>query len=508
LNKRPPPSLARRASTLRAPLLALAAGLAFPLGFAPFGWWPVALLALAILFALWRDRTAAAAALLGLLFGFGAFGAGVSWVYVSMHTFGGMVPALAATTTALFALYLALFPALAGNLQARFRWLPPAWRVALAAPLAWVACEWLRGMLFTGFPWLSLGYAFIDTPLAGLAPLLGSHGVGLAAAFSAAGLAVSVHRRPRLIALAAVAVLWGATAVLDRQSWAVPRGAPLDVALVQANVPLAQKWSAQERSRLLAGYLDLSRQAADAALIVWPEAAVPGLLHELPASFWRELAALSRAGRTQFLFGALEEDSGEADRFYNSLVHFDGASVQTYRKYHLVPFGEYVPLVWLARPLLAGLSIPMSNLSPGPPAPAPLRVAGTEVGASICYEDAFARDIRRATPEAALLVNVSEDAWFGDSLGPHQRLQMARMRSLEVARPMLRAGNTGPSTVIDHRGRVLASSPQFAPAVLRATVQPMTGTTPFDRYGDWPVGILWVLCAAFASVGRCREPSA
>jgi len=494
-----------RTESLRAAGLALAAGAVFPAGFAPFGLWPVALLSLVVVFALWRARSPRACAALGFAFGAGAFGTGVSWVYVSMHTFGGMQPWLAATAVALFTAYLALFPAFAGYLQARLAPASTWWRTALAAPAAWVLVEWLRGTLFTGFPWLGVGYAFIDTPLAALAPVLGSHGVGLAAAITAGLLALAARRRPPLVALAAPALIWLAAVALARLSWGTPAGAPIDVALVQANVPLATKWSAADRARILDRYLDMSRSAGEAALVVWPEAAVPGFLDELDADFWAALTRLSRGGRTQFLFGALEREVSGGERYFNSLAHFDGRSVDTYRKHHLVPFGEYVPLVWLARPLLHGLSIPMSDLSAGPDGPQPLRAGGIAIGASICYEDAFARDIRRTAPGAGVLVNVSEDAWFGDSLGPHQRLQMARMRSRELALPMLRAGNTGPSVVIDARGRVIASARQFSAGVLRASVQPMAAATPFARYGEWPFGLLAATLVAAAWLARRRR---
>ncbi|MEK7696879.1 MAG: apolipoprotein N-acyltransferase, partial [Pseudomonadota bacterium] len=277
-------------------------------------------------------------------------------------------------------------------------------------------------------------------------------------------------------------------------------GAPLPVALVQGNVPLELKWHPAYRDAILERYRSFSEQAGDARLIVWPEAAIPARLDEIDPDYLVDL----KQRNADFLIGVIERD--EATRqHYNSVISL-GRGAGLYRKQHLVPFGEFLPFPGLFRWLLDSLRIPMSDFSSGPADQPPLTAAGQKIGVSVCYEDAFGEEIIRALPQATLLVNVSEDAWFGNSLAPHQRIQMARLRALEAGRPMLRAANTGPSVVIRHDGEVIAHSPQFEQYVLRATVEPRQGATPYSRWGNSLA--VWLLCGLLAAgflVAR-REP--
>jgi apolipoprotein N-acyltransferase len=266
---------------------------------------------------------------------------------------------------------------------------------------------------------------------------------------------------------------------------------------VQGNVPLRDKWDATQRDAVLERYRQLSVDAPPSRLIVWPEAAIPTLLNRIDPAYLKSLRDFARDRGTDFLIGVLEYDA-ERREFYNSAAVI-GANEGTYRKRHLVPFGEYVPLKPLFRWMMNSLQIPMSDLTPASSPQTPLTVAGRRIGVSVCYEDAFGEEIARALPQAAFLVNVSEDAWFGDSLAPHQRLQMARLRALETGRPMLRATNTGPSVVIDDRGRVSARAPQFQAYVLHTEVQPMRGSTIYVTLGDWLAVALALLLIAFAN---------
>jgi apolipoprotein N-acyltransferase len=479
--------------------------LLLPLAFSPFDLFPLAIIAPAVLFYLWHDGTAARAAWRGGLFGLGMFGVGISWVYVSMHNFGNMPAPLAAFAALLLAALLALYPAALGYVQARFfrrdHWL----HAALVLPALWALFEWWRGWFLSGFPWLNLGYSQVATPLAGYAPLLGVYGVSLAVAVSAGLLVMAVQQRQRAVgALVAVATLWLVGAALQKIQWAEPDGATLRAALVQGNVPLREKWNPQQRPRILEHYWQLSLAAPPSELIVWPEAAIPSALHQVDPVLVTGLREFSRDRGTDFLIGVIERGDNRRD-FYNSAIVI-GRRDGVYRKQHLVPFGEYTPLEPLFRWLMSSFEIPMSNLSAAPAPQAPLAVAGRLAGISICYEDAFGEEIVRALPQASLLVNVSEDAWFGDSLAPHQRLQMARMRALEAARPMLRAANTGPSAAIDHRGRVIAHSPQFQSLTLHVEIQPMQGATPYARAGNLPlVLVLGALVAGVFIVARWRH---
>jgi len=482
----------------RGDLWALLAGAATPLAFAPFGLAPLALLAPAVLFAAWLDAGAARAAWRGFLYGCGLFGVGVSWVYVSLHVYGRMPAPLAALAVALFVAALAVFPALVGAAQARGRSLGTGTRLIVVMPALWTLSEWIRGWFLTGFPWLALGYSQSDTWLAGFAPWLGVYGVGYAVALSAGLLAGAWRlRRRRLACLAALALLWAAGALAALPEWVRPAGAPLRVALVQGNVGLDIKWQPAHLERIVARYLALSAEAGAADLIVWPEAAVPGYFDRVAPVLLPRLEQRAREQGADFLVGAIERDA-RTGAHYNTVFALGDARGR-YRKQHLVPFGEYLPLPALFRWVIDYLHIPMSNFSAGGDEQAPVRAAGRVIGVSVCYEDAFGEELIASLPEAELLVNVSEDSWFGDSLAPHQRIQMARLRTLETGRPMLRAANTGPSVLIDHRGRVTARSPQFEAHVVTGRVQPMAGATPYARLGNAPVTVLVALLLVVAA---------
>jgi len=464
---------------------ALVAGAALPLAFAPFGLWPLAWFAPAALFLLWREVPPARAAWRGWLFGLGMFGVGVSWVYVSLHDFGHMPAPLAGLATLLFVAGLAVYPALLGWLQARFLDRTRPLHLLLALPALWTLFEWWRGWFLTGFPWLNLGYSQPDTWLAGYAPWAGVYGVGLACALIAGLLACSwrapekILRRTLPALLAILAGGW----LAGRAEWTEPAGAPLAAALVQGNVPLALKWQPAQREAILERYRALSARDPRARLVVWPEAAIPARLDEVDPRYLIALQEEAAARGAGFLVGVVE---GRGREYYNSVIVL-GENVASYRKRHLVPFGEFLPWPGVFRWLLDSLRIPMSDFGRGPADQPPLAAAGQRIGVSVCYEDAFGEELIRALPEATLLANLSEDAWFGDSLAPHQRLQMARLRALETGRAMLRAANTGPSAAIDHRGAVRARTPQFQATVLSATVEPRRGATPYVRAGNLPL---------------------
>lgn len=490
------------ASDRAAATLALVAGAILPLAFAPYRYPWIGVLAPAVLFALWHTAGPRLAAWRGYLFGLGFFGGGVSWIYYSLHDFGRMPPLLAGAMVALFVGFLAGYPALLGWLQARVR--GNGVRLLVFLPAAWVLLEWIRGWFLTGFPWLHLGYSQIDTALAGFAPYLGVYGVSWFVALCAGLLifaAIGVRTvRARVLALLAIAVVFAGGAGLGRVGWTQPVGAPISAALVQANIDLSVKWRPSARERILQDYVTLTRAAMGeggnpaAQLIVWPETAAPAYLDQLDKEYLPRLTTELAAHGAALVFGTIEREGNAA---YNSVVSIDGERRGVYRKRHLVPFGEYLPLsTWLAW-LLDYLHIPMSDFSEGRGATTPIFAAGQPIGVSICYEDAFGEEVIQTLPAATLLVNVSEDAWFGDSLAPHQHLQMARMRARETGRYLLRATNTGVSAIIAPDGRLLATAPQFATEVVRAAVQPLAGATPYVRVGNWPV-VLWLSALVFA----------
>jgi apolipoprotein N-acyltransferase len=488
-----------------------AAALAGAASVAAFGDWnlfPVALAALAVLFFAWtRDGTPREAAALGFAFGTGLFLAGVSWVYVSLHDFGMMPAPLAAVATLLFCLYLALFPAAVGYLQGRIP-AAPGVRLMVVMPALWTLAEWVRSWLFTGFPWLVLGYSQIDGPLAGFAPVLGVLGLSFLGAIVAGALTALVAggpaRRTRIAAAGTVAALGAAGWGLRGVEWTAPAGEPLAVSLVQGNIPQELKFVEGRFEATLETYAKLVERATG-RLVVLPETAFPRFLHEVPREYLDRLKRLLAERDGDLLVGVPILDPDR--RYYNAVVSLGAKPLQAYAKSHLVPFGEFVPpgFGWV----VGVLKIPLSDFSRGAETQRPLDVAGQRVALNVCYEDAFGPEIIRQLPEATLLANVSNVAWFGDSAAPTQHLRIARMRALETGRTMLRATNTGVTAVVDPRGMVTARLPPFTEGVLEARVQGRTGATPYVRAGDAPVVALAGLIAGAAlMLGRRRAKNA
>jgi apolipoprotein N-acyltransferase len=464
-------------------------GAASVFGFAPFYYYPVAVLMLAVLFAGWQRATPGQAARRGYFFGLGLFLAGVSWVYVSLHDFGGMPLPLALLATFLFCAFLALFPAAAGYLTCRIS-PAPARRLLLLAPAAWALAEWLRGLIFTGFPWLSFGYSQVPgSPLVSFAPLLGVYGVSWLAALCAGSL-VLLRARPRLAAPLLV-VLLAAGVALHPVAWTHPEGAPVQVRLIQGNIPQEMKWDPQQAAKTLQIYLQMVQDSHE-PLVILPETALPLFNDQLPPAYLNALAQPVRARHGDLLYGVPERDGpGMQAHYYNSVVSIGTAPSQHYRKQHLVPFGEYVPPAfgWV----LKILHIPLSDFSRGGVTQQPLAVAGQRVAVNICYEDAFGEEIIRQLPQATLLVNVSNDAWFGHSFAAWQQLQMSQMRALETGRYALRATNTGMTAIIDPKGRLVRLLPADVRGALTGTAQGYAGATPYVRWGNGAILVLALL---------------
>ncbi len=481
-------------------MASFAAGVLAVAGFAPLGVWPLPVLSLAVLFALWqRSPSTRAGFVVGFTWGLGFFIAGVSWVFVSLSVYGGMAPWLAALATFLFCAFLALFPAVVGALQAypeRYqRWpLPPALRLLVLMPLLWAASEWVRGWIFTGFPWLVVAYSQVpSSPLAGYAPLVGAYGVSTLLALVAALIAWGVLARdvaPRAWAAVAIAAIGVGGQALSAVEWTTPDGKPTTVALLQGNIAQDLKWQPEVTRATLDRYLAMAA-ASPARLIVLPETALPLFESDLPAIDRSVLTAIGRRNRGDVLAGLPTGDLAGA--YYNSVASFGSARTQHYHKVHLVPFGEYIPLKAVWSWVAEVLHIPLSDFARGSTAQRPLAVGGQRVAVNICYEDAFGEEIIRQLPEASVLVNVSNLAWFGDSFAPWQHAQMSQMRALETGRMVLRATNTGVTAIIDTRGRLVAHLPLFTAGSLAGSVQGHAGSTPYVRWGNAPVLGLWGL---------------
>ncbi len=480
-------------------LLSVGLGAVSVLGFAPFYVFPLPVATLAGLAWAWQRASSAGQALaLGFGFGLGYFFTGTSWVYVSMHDFGGMPWPVAVVATSIFCSCFALLPAAAGWLFARVP-ATPMLRLTIVFPAAWALMEWARGWTFTGFPWLAVGYSQSPFgPLSGFAALLGVYGVSWLAAVSAgllvwlsAAAGAGAGLRARAVAagkhpvLAILAALWLTGWGLQRVDWTRPVGDPVTVSLIQGNVKTDMKWRPEWVQSSLEAYLKLTL-ASGSRLILLPETAIPVFNVEVPAGYLEALARHARANGGDILLGIPEYVPGDPPRYYNSVMSIGTHPVQTYRKYHLVPFGDYFPHWGFLSWIMNTLQIPMSDFSRGDPYQRPLEVAGEKVAVNICYEDVFGEEIIRQLPEATLLANFTNDAWWGDSIASDQHLQMSQMRSQETGRTMLRATNTGVTAIIDERGRVVRRIPQFATAVLEGSAQGRTGSTPYILWGNWP----------------------
>jgi apolipoprotein N-acyltransferase len=525
-------------------IIAFLLGAATVAGYAPFGVFPLPVLTLAALFFLWsRAPSPGAAAACGFAYGLGLFLFGVSWVYVSLHDFGAMPAPLAATATFLFCAFLGLLPAAAGYGCTRAR-VPRAAACGFLAPAAWTLVEWTRGWILTGFPWLAIGYSQIPaSPLAGYAPVVGIYGVTLATAASAGLLAVLAlraaekaknenqtttpipalppEREGRDQSFASpgwrkaeavrvilhpssfiLIVIWLTGFALKQIAWTEAAGVPVTVSLLQGNVAQDLKWREDRVVPTLDTYRRLT-ESSTAKLIILPETALPLFLQQVPEDYLDALAAHARAQNGDVLIGIPERIAGGG--YYNSVITLGGSPRQAYRKSHLVPFGEFIPL----RPLLAGivgaLAIPLQDFSRGGADQRPLAVAGQRVAVNICYEDAFGEEIIRQLPEATLLANVSNVAWFGRSLAPQQHLQISRARAMETGRTMLRATNTGVTGVIDPRGELVAVAPEFTTTAVTHQVQGHHGATPYVRWGNYAALLLCLALIALAYALRPRS---
>ncbi len=476
-------------------------GCLFTAVFEPAGLWPLAPVLLLPFFYVSLTLSGRVAATYAFFFGLGMFLCGTYWIYLSVTGPGNAAwfvgVFLVIGLTLIMAGYLALTAWLINRLANGNIW----WLLAVA-PTCWVFIEWLRGWLFSGFPWMSLGYGQVGTVLAGWAPLLGVYGVSLMLVVSVSALLIAIleRGRQRLFAVAIVLLPWIVGAGLSTVQWTKPVGDVINTTLIQAGVPQERKWLAEERQPTKDFYRDRTQSAVNSKLVIWPEVAIPSVT-DREEPYMQSLQNISQRSGQTIVFGILEREFLPSDesRIYNSVIAINGQKREVYRKRHLVPFGEYFPVPSFVRNWMRMMSLPFSDLTPGADEQPLLSMAdGTKFTIAICYEDSYGAEMLYAMPEAALIINVSNDAWFGDSIAPHQHLQIARMRSLEVGRESIRATNTGISAFIDSRGRVLAIGAQFEPVEMSLDVQPRSGMTPYARFGNWPViGLSFLVLAGF-----------
>jgi len=475
--------------------LLLAGGLAV-LGFAPYYLYPITFLSLICLmyFSL-QTRTTKEAAWYGFVYALGLFGVGIYWIYISLHDFGGMPPIMAFIATFLLCAFMASFTA--GVMAAAFYLSKrsSSFYFILAIATFWALADWTRSWIFTGFPWLTIGYSQVPySPLAGFVPMIGVYGVsfltvliaGLISYFLFAPSVSTLLKRNCIIFLVLV---WVAGSLCKLIEWSQPSGEPIKVALIQGNISQDVKWSPDQAQKTIDLYLKLVQQS-QATLTVLPETALPILSHQLHESIRQQFIDHAKTNHGNILIGMVEYQA-ELQAYFNSALSFGSEPTQIYQKSHLVPFGEFIPLKqifgWIYRDWL---NMPLSDLSRGEKFQTPMQLGTQKVAVNICYEDVFGEEIIRQLPEATLLANISNDAWYGKSFAAEQHLQFSQARALETGRMALRATNTGSTAMIDAHGMVLAHAPRDVETVLVVKAQGYTGTTPYVKFGNWPVLLL------------------
>ena len=474
-------------------------GCLFTASFEPAGLWPLAPALLLPFLYVCLTMPGRAAAQHGFCFGLGLFLCGTYWIYLSVTGPGQGAWWIGALLVILLTLIMATYLGGVAWLINRFSRDQP-WRLLLIAPVSWTLVEWLRGWLFSGFPWMSLGYAQIDTALAGWAPVLGVYGVSMLLVFSSAAALVAIvrHGRQRWFALGLLLLPWLGGAALTQVAWTAVSGPSIRTTVLQAGVGQERKWLPEEREPTKEFYSAATRSATGSQLVVWPEVAIPSVT-DREEQYIAALHGIAMRNQQAIIFGILEREflaDGGAN-IYNSVLLIENTTRQVYRKRHLVPFGEYFPVPAAVREWLRMMNLPFSDITPGADTQELLTLAdGTKLAVAICYEDSYGAEMLPALPEASMLINVSNDGWFGDSIAPHQHLQIARMRSLETGRFTVRATNTGVSAFIDATGRLLQSGAQFEAVQMTADIEPRSGSTPYTRYGNWPVISLCLLVLA------------
>jgi len=476
------------------------------LGFAPFGYWPLVLVSLAVLaWSFNQNLPLKYIFLRGLLFGLGFFGSGVSWIYISIHHYGGANIFLSLLITALFIFYLALYPALVGVLYRSIFKDHCILRTLLVFPAFWILSEFARGYLFTGFPWLDIGYAGIDSPYSNMAPLWGVYGVGLFMAISASllTLMIEIANWRRIVPCFGLLGLGFICYEAHEHTWTFKDpDHPLSVALIQGNIAPTIKWDESHEQATLETYLALTQPFLNSKtnLIIWPEDAFP-YYQTQSMDFLESLNQTVSADHSTLIFG-LPLILGPQNHAYNGAIALDHG-LQIYLKHHLVPFGEYTP--HFMKNIADWLNFPMSDFSPGPFIPDYFRTQETTIGVTICYESAFPMEFQTRMQSAQLLISLSDDAWFGKSLGPWQHEQINQMRAKELGVYLLNSTNSGITTIINPEGKIEKKLLPYQTGTLTGSVFKMYGQTPWTQFGAVPVFLLLFLMLAMA---YCNKPSA
>lgn len=459
------------------------------LGFAPFYFYPAIFLSLTGLIAYWlHANNYKTAALQGFMYALGLFCVGIYWIFISLHTFGGMPPTMAGIATFLLCAFMASFSALVGALAYFFKKSVLTHIIAIA--VFWALADWTRSWIFTGFPWLTIGYTQAPFgPFAGFLPIIGVYSVSFITVLFAGMICALFSHQLSILArrncIVLLMSLWISGSILKWVEWSHPVGKPFSVALVQGNIAQEIKWSPEYADQTISRYIELLKHS-HAELTILPETALPILSHQLDAKLIEKISHHANMHLGNVIVGIVEFNP-ETQAYFNSALSFGADTTQFYQKYHLVPFGEFIPLKtifgWIYRDWL---NMPLSDLSRGEKFQTPMQLADQKVAVNICYEDVFGEEIIRQLPEATILANISNDAWYGNSFAADQHMQFSQARAIETGRMVLRATNTGATAIIDSHGMLRAHAPHDEVTTLTGLAQGYQGATPYVRFGNWP----------------------
>jgi len=483
---------------------ALLGGILFVLSFAPINYHGLVIPGMLLLLLSWQHASPGRAAFRGFLFGLASFGVGVSWVFVSLYDFGGATISAALMLTLIFVGFWSLFPALAGYLAVKCFGNRNALSVLTGYSLIWILVEYVRGeWVFNGFPWLQIAYSQMDTIFAGYVPLMSVYGCGILIVFCAILLQRLFYgeltAQEKLYVLLLISCIVLAGAKLKSIEWTKPLGGSLSIAMIQGNIAQENKWRPDNRNNILQQYKTMTAQNWAADVIIWPETAIPAFYDQVKESFLIPLERQAKNNKSDLII-SLPVRNKQKNEYYNAVMTF-GKYRGEYHKIHLLPFGEYLPLQPLTDFLQKSLKImPIGSFTSGVNDQALLQAGGYPFSISICYEDVFGDAGLRRLSEAAYLVNVTNDGWFGASMEPYQHMQIARMRALETGRYLLRATNTGVTAIVSPQGKIVKNIAMFKTAVLTARITPMGGMTPYARMGNRPIILLLVVGIIFCSI--------
>jgi apolipoprotein N-acyltransferase len=492
-------------------LILVVLGASNTLAFSPFNWWWLPFLSFSLWFYL-QSRSEDKHFALAWCFGFGYFGAGISWVHVSIAEHGGLPLIASVGMMMLLCGYLAIFPAITLWLSNKFM-KRAAWPLAL--PFLWLVLEWCRAHFLTGFPWLSIGYSQLYSPLQGWLPVIGE--IGVSALFILITVSIGQNLRVQKIGkswqlsglrslfILAIAMISGA--VLNQNEWATPRGQSTEVTMVQGNIAQTMRWVPEQDRPTMNKYRELTQAHWSSDIVIWPEAAIPKL-EVATKGFLRELDEQANGTNTALITGIVDYNY-ETGKIYNSLlalgndlrnentIPYRYGHNNRFSKHHLLPIGEFVPFESILREIAPIFDLPMSSFTRGDFVQRNLAANGTNLAPAICFEIAFPKQISaNLTEQTDAIITVSNDAWFGNSHGPHQHLEIAQMRAKEFGLPVLRATNNGLTAFIDHKGKITQQAEQFAATTITETISLVSGKTPYRMFGNIPTyfvfGLLFV----------------